>query len=290
MAWSRGPGAISSININSGAPTVESGYIENYSLSTEPETFDSAGGFTGERGYVAKRGNFIVTDYSAVASLNTLMQNGTLVPIIYTYVDAATQTVTSNRIRIKPVVNLVPDACRIYAAVAGTTKTNLAATWTDLGPIIGSMDLNFDYPFDGADGCGRPYFSTGRLTGTLTLVGDSSVTDPYTAFTGASLRGVKCDIAVTLPSGNFLVFDDVWSYITYADEDSNTPRAARVMFTGVYGNWTAAISYTDGAASGTATDAWGTTTNSLDPGDWFAGCEVEAVGVGYAETDFVSFA
>lgn len=290
MAWSRGPGNIASININGGAPTIQGGLVENYGLATEPSEFDSAVGFSAERGYVTKRGTFTVLDYSAVAALNTLMQNGTLVDIIYTYSDAATQTVTDNRIRIKPVFNVVPDIVRVYARVAsGSNNDALATTWSDLGPIIGTLNANFDYPFDGSDGAGRPYFSNGRVEVEFMLVGDSVVTDPYADIVTDSLRGVACDVAFLLPSGNFMVLNSVYLYLLRGDESASEPRSARVRLKNVVANWTSLIEYTDGAATGSATDAWGTETSGVDPGNYFAGCEVEAVGTGYAEPDFVTF-
>jgi len=280
MAWTRGPGNVASININTASPTILGGFIENYSSVTETQNFTSALGFEAERGYVTIREMFTNLDVSAITALNTLMQNGTLVPVINTYAGGATKTVTNCRVRIKPIFNVVPDACRVYARAKSTGYDNLASTWTDLGPIIGSLNASFDYPFDGADGCGRPYFSNGRIETEFQLVGDSTVTDPYTDLDTLDKQNV--DVAFQMPDGNFMVLKDVYLYRIYGDESTDSPRFIRVKVKQVVANWTALIDYTDGA-SGALTDNWGTTTNSIHPTDMFAGCEGELVGTGYAE-------
>jgi hypothetical protein len=49
------------------------------------------------------------------------------------------------------------------------------------------------------------------------------------------------------------------------------------------------LKYTNGAASPN-TDAWGVTTNSVNPGDTFSGATVEFTGTAYSEATLTAFA
>lgn len=286
MAWSKGPGNVASININTASPTILGGFIENYSYTPEPDTYTSALGFEAERGFLTMRHTFTNLDVSAIAPLNTLMQNGTLVPLIVTYAGGVTKTLSNCRVRIKPVFNIVPDACRVYARAKSTGYNDLATTWTDLGPIVGSLNANFDYPFEGNDGCGRPYFSNGRVNTEFMLVGDSTVADPHGALDSLDKQNV--DVAFEMPNGNFMVLKDVYMYRIYGPEDTANPRHIRVRVTNVVANWVNLIDYTDGGVAAT-TDAWGTIT-TIHPDDLYAGCEVDIVGVTQDESTDVVWA
>jgi hypothetical protein len=282
MAFEYGPGQLASIDF--GATTVAANLLENLSTDTTPDTYSSAKGTDVERGSVIKTVSCNVLDYDSVAALNTLMTNRTESDIDLNYVDGDEQRVENCIVRVRPLVGTITDTCRVYAATAATTKNSLTTAYVDLGPTLGSPTFTFSFPFEGTDGCGRPYFSgVVRVEAEFMLPGDSTVTNPYTAITGGNLNGVLCDVAFQLPGGNFLVLDDVYLYPLFANEDASTPRAVRVKLDGTGTAWTTMVSYTDGAAS-SATDAWGTTTNSNDPGDYFAGAEVECVGHAYAET------
>lgn len=277
MAWSRGPGELSAISVN--AVSVDAGLIEGFSTETTPDTFSTALGFDAERGSMLKRWTFNNFDYSTVGGMQTLMTNRTLVDVVATYVDSAAQTLNDAVIRVKPILHPTPNACHFYIDTPNANFNSLASSFTDAGILLGPPTVTFDWPFEGVDGCGRPYFSTCRLTYEFILPGDGTVTTPYTTL--STFHGTKCDAAFTLPSGNFIALSDVYCYIHYANEDASQPRSVRVKLVGVASSWANLIAYTDGGVSATTT-AWGT-DGAVDPGDLYAGCEVEAVGYGINE-------
>ena len=286
MAWSRGAGELTQVAV--GATTIVAGLMEGWNTESTPDTFPTAAGFDAERGSMLKKWTFNCLDYSGVAAMATLMTNRTLTDVTATYAGGQTQALNDAIIRVTPIVGTVTDSCRVYADTPPANYNSLASGFVDLGPMLGSPTFTFDYPFDGVDGCGRPYFSSGRVTCEFILVGDGTVTNPYTAITGGSLRGALTDVAFQMPNGNFLVLQDVYMYIHYANEDAMQPRAVRVRVVGTGATWASKIAYTNGAASA-LTDTWGTLTNSVDPGDFFAGAAVEAVGFHYDEPTLVTW-
>lgn len=289
MAWSRGPGELSSVEVNN--VSVDGGLIEGFNTETTPDTFSTALGFEAERTSMLKRWTFNNFDYSTVAGMLTLMTARTQVDVEANYVDSPKQTLADAVIRVKPIISPTPSSCRAYILAPPANYNSLASAFDDLGPIIGQPTYTFDWPWEGTDGCGRPYFSSCRITAEFMLPGDGSVTDPYaTLSTGngsGTYYGTKTDVAILMPSGNFLVLADVYCYFHYANEDASMPRAVRVKLVGVASSWAGLIYYTDGGVSATTT-AWGT-DGAVDPGDLYAGCEVEAVGYGLAEANVVSW-
>jgi hypothetical protein len=281
MAFLDGPGQVKTVNI--GGTSVAGTLVENLTTSTEPDSYASASGINIERGSMKTMVACNVLDYSAVAGLVVLQDARTLSDVQLTYTDDDIKKIEACIIRVKPLVGLVTDSCRVWGALAAETNDDLETDFTDLGPTLGSPEFTFDFPFEGTDGCGRPYYDgTVRVAAEFVLPGDATVANPYTAITGASMRGVSTNVAFALPGGNYLVLSDVHMFIHYANDDSNSPRAVRVKVEGVGSGWAAMLGYTNGAATAVDT-AWGT-VGAVDPGDYFTGCEVEATGFTYDET------
>lgn len=267
-----GPGEITQIAF--GGTTVTAQFIEGFSLETEADSYTSGLGFDVERGSVRKRLSCNVLDYSAYSALNTLMKNRTKSDIAVSYVNAASQTISDCIIRVTPLVHQVSDACKVLIAAAGADKAQLDASaagttsvWTDLGVTIGTPAPTFEFPFDGVDGCGLPYFSSVRVMQEFILPGNV-----YSLIS----QGTLSDVAVQLPDGNFLCFDDVYPFKTFANEDASQPLAVRLHIKAVSTDWDNIITYHDGNA-GVAT-----------PGDYFSGCAVECVGFDYSEANMTT--
>ena len=268
-----GPGEITQIQF--GGTTVAAQFIEGFSTETTPDSYSSGLGFDVERGSVTKVLSCNVLDYSAYSALNTLMTARTASTITTTYVNGGTQVLTDCIITVQPLVHQVSDACKVFIGAAGADKTGLDAAaggttgvWTDLGVTIGTPSPTFELAFQGTDGCGRPYYSTVSVMEEFILPGDvySSIAE-----------GTAADVAVQLPDGNWLCFDDVYPYKKYANEDGSQPLAVRLVIKAVATDWDNLISYHDGSA-GVAT-----------PGDYFSGCAVQATGFDYAESNMVTF-
>ena len=273
-----GPGEIKSITFDQGGTpvTVTAPYLEAFSLENEPGAFDASNGVNVERGSLRKMGSVRVLDYSAYASLNTLMTARSDHTIRHTYVDSATQDIAECRIRVKPLINQVPDLCQ---AVLGTTAADatlldaVSTGWTNLGAILDPASIEFAFAFDGNTGCGKPYFSSVRIDIELLL--------PLTAAYAAISQGAEAKLAIKTPDGNWMIFgtatDPMYTFKHYSNEDGSQPRVARVRFQAVADDWDDLLAFHDGSAGANV------------PGDWFAGCEVEYVGHDYAESDMVTW-
>ncbi len=266
-----GPGEITQIAF--GGTTVAAQFIEGYSLETTADSYTSALGFDVERGSVTKQLTCNVLEYSKYSALNTLMKNRTKSTVTVTYVDAGTNALSNCIIRVTPLVHQVSDACQVFIGAAGADKTGLDAAyggttgvWTDLGVTIGTPAPTFEFAFDGVDGCGLPYYSSVRVMHEMILPGNV-----YSLIT----EGTAADVAIRMPDGNWLCFDDVYPFKKYANEDGSQPLAVRLHIKAVADDWDDIISYHDGSA-GAAT-----------PGDYFAGCAVEATGFAYSEGSLV---
>lgn len=289
MAWAPGPQQLKTVSV--GGNSINADLIENYSSDTEGSSYDSAKGITVERGFVTRTTTFDCLDYSQVAALETLMKNRTLTTEVHTYADDATKTITSESIvRVTPLVNRVPDACNFYfeAKDAAQNWDNITGTFTAAGVTMSEPTFDFSFPSDGVDGCGRPYFGDlVRADINFQLSGiRGATTDVYALFT----FGQNVDAAFAMPNGNFLAFKDMYVYVYYGPEDATGVRTVDVHLRGVAPDWSDMIFYTDGAQLTPLADAWGTTTNSVDPGDTFAGANVELVGTDYAETSLITWA
>lgn len=268
-----GPGQVRSLNFNAGAPTVTVPFVVNYGIANEPGTYESAYGISVERGSILKRVTADILDYSAFATINTLMTGRTEHDLIITYADGSTQTLQDGLVRIRPISNVVPDVKKVLIAATGTALTALDAGtgYTDLGRILENPSVTYDFPFDGNEGAGRPYYSAARINGTVMLP----------AATYASLDSfvnTECIIAFQLPDGNWQVHDNVWVYRHYGDEDATQPRIIRLRFTGVEDTWAELLQYHDGSLAAST------------PGDMFAGGSVEWVGHHYTETSLTAWA
>lgn len=289
MAWAPGPQQLASVSV--GGNSINADLIENYSSQTEGTSYDSAKGIPVERGFSTRTTTFDCLDYSQVSALETLMKNRTLSTEVHTYLDGATKTITSESIvRVTPLVNLVPDACTFYFETKDASQdwVDIAGTFTAAGVTMSDPTFDFSFPFDGVDGCGRPYFGGSvRADINFQLSGiRGATTDIYALFT----FGENVDAAFAMPNGNFLAFKDMYVYVYYGPEDSTGVRTVDVHLRGIAADWSDMIFYTDGAAVSADADAWGTTTNSVDPGDTFAGCNVELVGTDYTEGGLITWA
>lgn len=288
MAWAPGPSEVASVSV--GGTSTAGNLVEGFTIATSPESYTAGNGLNVDRGYVTKVGSFNMLDYSNVTALQTLMTNRSLNTVIATYTDSDTQTMTSNCIvKVTPIVNQVPDTCTFFALAQAGDYTSLAATFTALGVVVGQPTFTFDFPGEETDGCGRPYFSgTCHAVAEFELAGIRGATTDVYALAKA-FQNVNIDAAWSLSSGNFMVFEDAYAYVYHGDEDSSGPRTVRVRIEAVGATWSSILKYTNGAAT-PLTDGWGVTTNSVDPGDTFAGANVEFTGTHYSEASLTAFA
>ena len=286
MAWSAGPGNPTSVSI--GGTSIDGGLMEGFNISSAPNTFDAASGFQAERGPITKTVTANCLDVSAISAVAAFMTARSEQDIVATYSDTVAQTIADCIIRVTPIIHPVTDVCRVYIAADGTSNDDILSNFTDLGPTLDLPSPEFDFPYGGTDGCGRPYYSYARLNWTCILPGTSTVT-PYAALISGSHRGVKNQVAVLLPDGNFLVFTDAYTYFHYADEDGLMPRAVRMRVTATGATWGAMLGYSDGAASTPTTEAWDAAGVTLRS-DLFAGFALEATGFDYDETVQSTFA
>ena len=155
---------------------------------------------------------------------------------------------------------------------------------------MGQPTFTFDFPGEETDGCGRPYFSgTCHAVAEFELAGiRGATTDVYAA--AKAFQNVNIDAAWTLSSGNYMVFENAYAYVYHGDEDSAGPRTVRVRIEAVASDWSSILKYTNGVVTSPDTDAWGVTTNSVNPGDTFAGAMVEFTGTAYSESTLTAFA
>ena len=286
--WSPGPSEVASISV--GGTSTTGNLVEGFTISTTPESFTAGNGLTVDRGYVTKVGSFNMLNYDNVTALEAMMTARTLKQVIVTYTDSDTQTTATNcAVKVTPIVNQVPDTCAVYIddTAAGTYSdiTNGAGIFTNVGVIVGQPTFTFDFPGEETDGCGRPYFSgTCHAVAEFELVGiRAATTDIYSLAKGYQTAGTAVDVAFQLSSGNFMAFEGAYIYAYYGDEDSSGPRTVRVRLEAVAADWNSILKYTDGLASTVKIDGWGVTTNSVDPGNTFAGAMVEFTTTGYSE-------
>jgi|APSaa5957512535_1039671.scaffolds.fasta_scaffold02113_14 hypothetical protein len=291
MAWAPGPSEVASISI--GGTSTNGNLIENFSLETAEESYTTGYNFEADRGFVTKTGSFDCLDYSKVTALETLMTNRSLNTAIVTYTDSDTQTMTSNTIcRVKPIVNIVSDVCNVYILAQAGSYDDLTTNFTDLGVAMSDPSFEFDYPSDETDGCGRPYFGGScRVTAEVMLSGIRGATTDVYALAKA-FQNTNVDVAFAMPNGNFMVLEDVYAYAYHAGEDAAGARMVRLKITGVAAAWSSTLKYTNGSATAdtNGTDGWGVETNGVDPGNGFAGANVEFVGTHYSEDTLTSFA
>lgn len=266
-----GPGEIVSLNFNSASPTITAPYLEGYDLSNTPDTFDSAAGFSVERGSIMKQVSATNYDYSAFTTLNTLMTGRTQHDLIISYIDGATQTLSDGIVTVTPVSNVVSDVQKVLIGATSANETDLDAGtgWTDLDKIIGEPTITYELAFQGSDGLGRPYYSSVRLEAEMIFPG-------ATYGDLDSFVGTESKLALKLVDGNYQVFDNVWPFRYYKDEDGSMPRGVRLVVRAVEDNWTDILSYHDGSAS------------SVTPGDWFAGNTITWTGFKYSESDLTT--
>lgn len=275
MAWSAGPGELTSIVID--GATVTSDLIDGYSVASEKDNYGAAIGHPVDRGSILKRVSFNNYDVSTINALHGYMTGRTEKSVVITYADAATQTLNECIVRVTPLLNNVTDTCKVWFAASGTANTSLTSNWTSVGVTLDVPTVSYNFPFDGTDGCGRPYFSTCGFELEFHLPG---------AYYGTFTEGGQCRIALALPDGNFQVFDGR-SYINYADDDGSRPRAVRVVLRGVSTSWGSLIEFTDGGATPVTEDFNAASPTLMQ--DRLHGVMVEAVGFGYAESDVTTF-
>lgn len=283
--WDPGPQQLTQISVNDGVATdISASLIEGYSLETEKDAYDSAIGISFDRGYTTKTGSFNCMDYTAVSALEGMMTARDETTITATYSDATTQTINNAVIQVAPLVNLVPDVCNVFMQTSDGDYTSLESGMTNLGITMSEPSFEFDYPFDGTDGCGRPYYGGScRVMAEFELPGiRGASTDIYAA--AYAFEGTAVDVAFKMPNGKYLVLENVYAFVNYGAEDSQGVRTVHVRVSGVAAAWSSIVKYTNGAAT-PLTDGWGTTTNSVHPGNKFSGCSVSFVATDYIEDD-----
>jgi len=283
--WDPGPQQLTQVVINDGvATTINASLIEGFSLETEKDAYDSAIGISFDRGYTTKTGSFNCMDYTAVSALEGMMTDRDVVTVTSTYADATTQAISNATVQVSPLVNLVPDVCEVFIQTSDGDYTSFESGATALGISMSEPSFEFDYPFDGTDGCGRPYFGgLCRATAELELPGIRGArTDVYAA--AYAFEGTAVDVGFKMPNGKYLIMENVYAFVNYGSEDTSGVRTVHLRLQGVASAWSSMIKYTDGAAA-PDTDAWGTVTNSVHPGNKFSGCMVSFVGTDYVEDD-----
>lgn len=285
------PGEITSLTFRDhggGNPltAVTANFIEGFNVTSEPDTYSSAGGFDVERGGVRKTLSCNIFDYSAYSTatigLNARTWLRTTSEVLITYVGGSTRTLNNLRLKCTPLIHLVDNACTVMIGATDADNDNLdddyAATtptdWTSLGVTLGLPSPNFSFPFEGMDGCGRPFVTTGRVD-TEFILPDATYSD-LDSFAQSQAR-----VAVRMPDGNWLVYENVYVFRHYADQDGSAPVSSgvRLRLTGVATNWTSLITWTDGATGG---------ASAVTPSDYITGVAVEATGYGQVETDMYS--
>lgn len=276
MAWSAGPGELTQVAF--GATTVTSDLIEGWNVETEPDSYDAANGLPVDRGSVRKTITANVFDVSAIAALHTLMTARTATTITPTYVDAQTQAINETLLTVTPLLNNVTDVCKVWYDNASSGNDSLTGSWEDCGVTLDVPTISYSFPFEGTDGCGRPYFSSAALEAEFMLP-----TDVYSIID----FGVANSFAFALPDGNFMVLKGGRSYRYYANEDGSMPRAVRVIYRATADSWGDLIEFTDGAVSAT-TEAFNASSPTLMQ-DRLHGITVNAVGFGYAESEVTTF-
>ena len=280
MAWAAGPGNVTTLDI--GGTAVDGGLVEGLSIATAPDTFSAANSIEVERGSVRKTLTANVLDVSTINAVNAFMTARTEQDITVTYSDATTTVLNNCIVRIKPIISPVTDVCNVEIAADGTTNSDIAANFTELGPVLGQPSFTADFPYDGVDGHGRPYFSSVRFNWEAILPGTSSIL-PYALLDTGVHRGVKNQIAFLMPDTNYVVFTDAYTYYTYADEDSSQPRAVRLRGSATGATWGAILGYSDGVVTTPTDEAWDAAGVTLR-NDFFAGYELEVHGFHTAET------
>lgn len=275
MAWTAGPGNVTNLDI--GGTSVDGGLVEGLAVATTPDTFPAAVGIEFERGSVMKQLTCNILDVSSINAVNAFMIARSEQDVTATYADTTTMLLNDCVIRIKPLISLVTDISNVEIAADGTINDDIPTNFTELGPVIGAPTFTADFPFDGTDGMGRPYFGDQcRLAWEAILPGTPSGGDvvPYTLLN--TFKGGKAQIAFLMPDTNYVVFTDAYTFTTFADEDTSQPRAVRLKGVSVGATWGAILGYTDGAAT-SATEVWDAAGVTLRA-DMFAGYELEVTG------------
>lgn len=290
--WAPGPQEITDITIGSANP-IKGQYIENYAVATEGQSYDSAAGMPVDRGFVTRTITFDQYDYGECSTLEGYMTSRALQSVVTEHVDADTSTVTDATVRIMPIVGVVPDSCHLYIKAYNATSPNkwndLATGFTSLGIVMSEPTFTFEFPFDGTDGCGRPYFGGAvRVTAEFELAGiRGATTDIYDALDTLGF-GANVDVAIKLPNDNFLGLQNMYAYFYFGPESASGPRTVSLKVIGTDDKWSDIMVFTNGAASA-AVSTWGT-AGSYDPGDYFGGCNVELVAADYSEGAMIDWA
>lgn len=281
-----GAGEITQIVLTDGTSTatIPAEMIDGYSLATEKDSFDAAIGHSVDRGSLTKTLTFNAFKVDQFDELNAIMVAKADTTATVTYIGGNTQILNEGRIRVTPVLHSVSDVERVYVAGGSASNddvlnTGASGTWTDVGVTLDVPTLSFSFPFDGADGNGRPYFSSCAFELEFMLPADY-----YSTFT----EGETKRVAFALPSSGFQVFTGR-VYKNFADEDASMPRAIRIVLRGVASNWGDLITFTNGAASSSSDEQIDGTADALSiPEDYLHGFAVEFVAAGYNEADVTS--
>lgn len=289
MAWSAGPGELTSIAF--GATTITSEFLEGYSLTTEKDSYDAAIGHSVDRGSMSKTLSVNAFDVSAINAIHTLMTARTESTVTVTYQDGQTQALNECIIRVTPILNNVSDVAKVYVGAAGASLDDLTGSgnWDLAGVTLDVPTISFSFPFDGTDGLGRPYFSS------CAMEVEFMIPENYAKVTAAGpppeylfVHGATSDIAFALPDGNFQVMSGGRVYCNYTDDDGSMPRASRIVYRAVADSWGDLLEFTNGGDPTATTEAFNASSPTLMQ-DYLHGILIEAVGRGYDEADVTTF-
>lgn len=279
MAWTAGPGELTSIQI--GTETISADLIDAYSLTSEKDNYTGAIGYTVDRGSITKRLTFNNLDVSTIHNLHDFMTLRSEQSVTVTYQDGQTQVLDECIIRITPLLNTVTDVCEMWGAPAGSSSENLetGGVWINAGVTVDVPTFTYSFPFDGTDGCGRPFFSSTGIEVEVGVPKDIRVDNPSVWTEGSEIR-----VAFKLPDGNFQIYDGR-PYFFYANEDASMPRRTTMMLRDIGAGWDI-IKFTNGIA--TTEDSYNANGNAYLQ-DGVHGCYVEVVGFAYLESEIVTF-
>jgi len=285
MAWSAGPGELTSIAF--GGTTITSEFLEGYSLTTEKDSYDAAIGHSVDRGSMSKTLSVNAFDVSAINAIHTLMTGRTESTVTVKYQDDQTQALNECIIRVTPILNNVSDVAKVYVGAAGASLDDLTGSgnWNLAGVTLDVPTVSFSFPFDGTDGLGRPYFSSCAMEVEF-MIPEDYLKD----FSGSPLftdKGTH-DIAFALPDGNFQVMSGGRVYCNYADDDGSMPRSSRIVYRAVADSWGDILEFTNGGDPTATTEAFNASSPTLMQ-DYLHGILIEAVGRGYDEADVTTF-
>jgi hypothetical protein len=275
-----GDGPVTSVNHNTGAPTIAGDFIETFNLAWEREVTRRAIGHDMPRGeWTLGRVTYTADDVSALSQLLTLMTARTKHTFIATYADGDTLTLTNGRLRVLPRANLVRDIDEVLVALATggsaglLTGLDAQTNWVSFGSPEGASQPAFGFASESEDSMGRPRVSGLNVVHELQLPdGDYDDAAPFIA------PGVAVHVALALPNGNYQVYQNCRLQRDYTDQDASRDRGVKLTVRGAKATLASLFTHHDGSAG------------AYTMPDFLYGYEVVYVGSGYQPSDFAAWA